>query len=136
MASYSVRLVDRTNENDPGEIFNLKLSPNSTILDLKITLCKDGEFDNPDRLRIAYQLEQNQLVGVEDEDLLSEITKQNGEFIAELCDLGTSGMFNIEVRDELVANVAILVGSAKEFEHFLLNRRSNNIKLPNGKYRI
>ena len=132
MMPYSVRLVDRRNENDPGEIFNLKLSPNATILDLRNELSKDGEFENPDRLRITYQLEQNQSIGLEDEDLLSEITKQKGEFIAELDGLGTYGMVNFEVKDELVANVAVLVGSAKRFEHFLLNRRSNKIKLPNG----
>ena len=132
MNSYYVRLIDRTNENDPGELFNFKLPPNSTILDLRTALNKDGGFENPKRLRILYQLEQNQLIGVEDDELLDDITEKKGEFVAELEDLSTSGKVTIEVDKDLVAHVEILNGSAKNFEHFLLNRTGNNIKLPNG----
>ena len=132
MNSYSVRLIDRTNEKDPGELFNFKLPPTSTILDLRSALNKVGGFENPERLRILYRLESNQLTGVEDDELLDEITERRGEFIAELEDLGPVKV-TIEVASDLVAHVAILNGSAKNFEHYLLTRTDCNIRLPNGK---
>ena len=73
------------------------------------------------------------ILGVEDDEILSEITEQGGEFIAELSDLGTSGRICIEVEDSLVGDVAILNGSAKHFEHFLFTRSKNNFKFSNGK---
>ena len=71
--------------------------------------------------------------GLEDDDILEDIVKEPGMFLANVPTLGIlKGM--ITIHRDFDESVFILLGSLKNFEHFHVHRSAgDNFLLPKGK---
>ena len=112
--------------------FTYKLQGKATIFDLKEAFTKEEGY-TPEQLRIIYR-KADMDVPLDDTDVLEDIEDQSGQFLIECPSVGVeilSGQFSIKHDEE----VALLVGSKKKFEHFLLKpSQKQTLKLPMGKF--
>ena len=112
--------------------FTYKLQGKATIFDLKEAFTNEEGY-TPEQLRIVYR-KADMDVPLDDTDVLEDIEDQSGQFLIECPSVGVeilSGQFSIKHDEE----VALLVGSKKKFEHFLLKpSQKQNLKLPMGKF--
>merc|ERR1719414_1360051 len=72
---------------------------------------------------------------LDDDDVLTDIVKDDGHFVAEISKLGLfDGTIDLSYEDENhIGDVNVLIGSPKDFEHFKLNHEKNNMKIANCK---
>jgi len=108
----------------------LELGPNPTVLDLKKSYA-DKEGYKLEEVRVFYRRSNGEDLGVEDDEFLKVINPDNagGKFMAEFPHVGIfSGKVTVELEDPS-QTVEVLLGSPKSFEHFLLNKDKNNLKL-------
>lgn len=115
------------------ETFTYKLHGKATIFKLKEAFTKEEGY-SPEQLRMVYRRPDMDMP-LNDTDLLEDIEDQSGQFLIECPNVGIlDGQFSIK-HDE---TLAVLVGSKKMFEHFLLTYliTGANIKLPLGKIQL
>ena len=130
MEDFKLKLIE--NDIISDETYSYKLKGNeATIFDLKKAFT-DEEGYTPEQLRIIYR-KPDMDVPLDDSDLLDDIEDQSGQFLIECPSVGIlDGELSIK-HDEIVA---VLVGSKKTYEHFLLTRLHSgaNLKLPKCKF--
>ena len=100
------------------------------VLDLKKSYA-DKEGYKLEEVRVFYRRSNGEDLGVEDDEFLNVINPDNagGKFMAEFPHVGIfSGKVTVELEDPS-QTVEVLLGSPKSFEHFLLNKDKNNLKL-------
>ena len=111
--------------------FTYKLQGKATIFDLKEAFTNEEGYTS-EQLRIMYR-KADMDVPLDETDVLEDIEDQSGQFLIECPSVGIlDGKLSIKHDEKL----AVLVGSKKKFEHFLLTRlmSGQNLKLPMGKF--
>ena len=113
----------------------LTLTSNPSVKDLINGLEYEKGLE-PDDYRLCYQIGEDKF-GLEEDESITKLVKENetdGTFVAEM---GKMGFFNpkpkVEIQyqnDDFVGEVSILLGPCRNFEHFLMVRQSQNLKLP------
>ena len=130
MEDFKLKLIENDIISDETYSYKLK-GTEATIFDLKKAFT-DEEGYTPEQLRIIYR-KPDMDVPLDDSDLLDDIEDQSGQFLIECPSVGIlDGELSIK-HDEIVA---VLVGSKKTYEHFLLTRLHSgaNLKLPKCKF--
>lgn len=134
MAPYKVFITDDT-ETVRRTATSLTLDDNATVEEMKKAL-SDAEGFHEERYRILYRKPTHD-EALDDDDILTEVVKEDGNFVAEISKLGPfDGTIDLTYEDQsCIGNASILMGSPKDFEHFKLNHDKNNMKLKRGKAR-
>ena len=70
-------------------------------------------------------------VGLDDDDVLEDITKDPGQFLVQCPPLGALDG-QISIQKDFDEEVNILIGTTKDFEHFKILRYGDKLKLPKG----
>ena len=133
MAIYKVYITDDTETVEPTAR-PLTLSENATVEDMKTALGSAEGFQNPQtRYRIYYRKPTHE-EPLDDDDILTDIVKDDGHFVAEISKLGPmDGLVDLIYDDQSqCGNAIILMGSPKKFEHFILNHEKNKVKVIDG----
>ena len=128
MAPYKVFITDDT-ETVRRTATSLTLDDNATVEEMKKAL-SDAEGFHEERYRILYRKPTHD-EALDDDDILTEVVKEDGNFVAEISKLGLfDGTIDLTYEDQsCIGNASILMGSPKDFEHFKLNHDKNNMKL-------
>ena len=110
------------------------LSPKSTIAQLE-EVFEEREKYPKNEFRLIYRKETHD-EGLDDDEILEDITKEEGKFVAELLPYSpfrNQVMITCET-DDMVGEVDILKGPSDGFEHVKLTRRQNNVILAFGNF--
>ena len=133
MGVYDVLINDET-KTVRGTCKRYDFGPQGTVADLKAKLGQVEGFQR-DRYRLYFKNGDHEEC-VDDDEILEDIAKNGGNFVAEISKLSSpfeKCKVNITCDEtDCVGEVGILIGTPKKFEHFLLTRRSNNFKLTRG----
>ena len=119
--------VDREKAN-----WSARLSPTATVADLENEFVKREKYPKHE-FRLIYRKESHD-EGLDENEILEDITKEDGKFVFELMPYSLSHnkvMITCE-SDDLVGIVDILKGPTSGFEHVKLTRRQNNVRLAFG----
>ena len=124
----------------PGEIieetYTFKLEGKATILDLKEAFVNEEGY-TLEQFRMVYR-KADMDVPLDDTDKLEDIEDHTGQFLVECPTMGIfDGKLSLNVQDvKDVGEIAVLIGNKKCYEHFLMTRLVQDLKLPKGKYII
>ena len=124
----------------PGEIieetYTFKLEGKATILDLKEAFVNEEGY-TLEQFRMVYR-KADMDVPLDDTDRLEDIEDHTGQFLVECPTMGIfDGKLSLNVQDvKDVGEIAVLIGNKKCYEHFLMTRLVQDLKLPKGKYII
>ena len=136
MINLDVNLVDYVDSHQL-HLKQYSLPQDALISDLKGSIVSGEGFKELSRVRVYFKTASGQNKGVEDDDKITEILKESGQFQARFSDLSRlNGTIRIDVEESSLGQVAILMGSRKSFEHYLLNQRQLTLPLPKGIFGI
>ena len=133
MAIYKVYITDDTETVEPTAR-PLTLSEKATVEDMKTALGSAEGFQNPQTRQRIYYRKPTHEDPLDDDDILTDIVKDDGHFVAEISKLGPmDGLVDLIYDDQSqCGNAIILMGSPKKFEHFILNHEKNKVKVVDG----
>ena len=111
-------LEDRTVE--------IPINPKETIENLKKAWIKLDGYTSTEEIRIVYRTEAGTDIGLEDHEVIKDIQKIPGNFVAEFQSLGIKCETYIFL-DNTDLNVEVLIGSTKDFEWYFMSRERNKM---------
>ena len=133
MREYTIKFLDSDGEiENESHIFQLENS--ATVSILKEAFQKEVEEYKPDQLRLFFRKENGQKIGLDNDDILSEVIgDQAGQILAECEPLGVlSG--KIWIHKDFNEEVFVLVGTPKRFDHYKVYRsQGSNYTVPISK---
>ena len=133
MREYTIKFLDSDGEIE-DESHRFQLENSATVSILKEAFQKEVEEYKPDQLRLFFRKENGQKIGLDDDDILSEVIgDQAGQILAECEPLGVlSG--KIWIHKDFNEEVFVLVGTPKRFDHYKVYRsQGSNYTVPIGK---
>ena len=134
MPTYTVHVQNGAEPKPVQKLFQrpLELDGQATVADLACKL-KDFEGLEERDYRLVYR-KSDYDEGLEDDELLVDVVKAEGDFVAEVQQYNfLDGELTIDCDTDLQGKVDVLMGSTKSFEHFRMTRQKNRLKMNYGK---
>ena len=134
MPSYTVHVQNGGEPKPVQKLFQrtFEMDDQASVADLSCEL-KDFEGLQENDYRLVYR-KSDYDEGLEDDELLVDVAKADGDFVAEVKQYNVfDGTIQIACDNDLCGQVDVLMGSTKSFEHFRMTRETNKLKMNLGK---